>query len=121
MALTIDQADVIGIASELASLDDAQWESVLADVELEVNVAAFGSQANADRAAKYLAAHLATTLFGTSGGGGAAGAVQSVSVGQVSKTFAVPGQVKESAYGGTKYGQEYLRLVRLYCARIAVS
>lgn len=121
MALTIDKADVLLIAPELSAVTDAQWEDVLADLETEINVSAFGTQARADRAGKQLAAHLATERYGTSGGGGAAGPLQSVSVGPVSKSYASPGTVQNSQFGGTKYGREYLRLVRLFCARIAVT
>ena len=121
MALTIDKADVLLIAPELSAVTDAQWEDVLADVDDEVSVTAFGGQARADRAGKQLAAHLATDRYGTSGGGGAAGPLQSVSVGPVSKTYASPGAVQSSQFGGTKYGREYLRLVRLFCARVAVT
>ncbi len=121
MALTIDKADVLLVAPELSAVTDAQWDDVLADVEMEVSVSAFGSQAAADRAGKQLAAHFGTERFGTSGGGGAAGPVQSISVGAVSKTFATPSAVEGSQFGGTKYGREYLRLVRLFCPRIAVT
>lgn len=122
MPLTIDKADVLLVAGELSGLTDSQWDDVLSDVDTEVNVEAFGSQAKADRAGKQLAAHLATERYGTSGGGGAAGPLQSVTVGPVSKTFAAPpDRVKQSQFSGTKYGREYLRLVRLFCARAAVT
>ncbi|MFZ5440468.1 MAG: DUF4054 domain-containing protein [Myxococcota bacterium] len=120
MALTIDKADVLLVAGELSSLTDAQWAQVLADVALEVDVGPL-TQAQADRLGVQLAAHLATERYATSGGGGAAGPLQSVTVGPVSKSFAVASHAQNSALGSTKYGREYLRLVRLFGRRLAVT
>jgi hypothetical protein len=124
VALTVDQADVLLVAPELSAVTDAQWAAIWVDVELEVGPVAAGSQARADRLAVQLAAHQATTRYLRSGGAATPGPLQSVSVGGVSKTYAVLQANAQSGGGAlatTKYGQEYYRLVRLFGARTAVT
>jgi hypothetical protein len=122
MALTVDKADVLLVAAELSTVTDAQWASIWADVELEVGVAGAGSQVRADRLAVQLAAHMATVRHVRSGGAASPGPLTSVSMGGVSKSYAQPaGGVRNSALESTKYGQEYVRLTRLFGRRILVT
>ena len=129
MALTFTSADVVLAAPELATVTAPQWAQVLADVALELNSDAFASVAVANRLGIQLAAHFATERYGGaaggSGGGGASGPLSSVTVGPVSKTFAVSsaytsGSLSAAALSSTKYGREYLRLMRLFAPRMAV-
>lgn len=130
MALSFTKADVLLAAPELTGKGtDPQWTQVLADVALEVNTSCL-SAAVANRIGIQLAAHFATERFGGTGAGGggagASGPLQSVTVGPVSKTFAVSsaftsGSVSNAALATTKYGREYLRLTRLFSPRFAVT
>jgi hypothetical protein len=121
MALTIDKADVLLVAAELSAVTDSQWAQLLADVADEVGPSVAGSQQRADRMGVQLAAHLATVRHMRAGGGAQTGALASVSMGGVSKSFAQPQATSTSALGTTKYGQEYLRLVRLFGRRVEVT
>lgn len=116
MPLTITWDTVCALASELATLPAAAQTAVLDQVAVEVVVAKWPSQAKADLAAAWLARHLGT--LAKQGGGTAA--LQSVSVGGVSKSFAVsstdPGSLQQ-----TRYGAEYLRLRRSWLPRSAVT
>lgn len=132
MAITITKADVVAIAAEFAGtrLTDAQWVTVLLLTNEQINVPAYPSQVKADLAARYLAAHEATNLKAAevagSGNGGAAGPLASVTVGSVSKTFRTTGAVdsvssQAAELLSTRYGREYLRLMRLWCPRIILA
>jgi hypothetical protein len=105
----ITSADVLLVAPELTGVTSGQWTAILADVYTEIVVANWGTEAKANRAAKQLAAHMATV----SGRAGAGGAVQSQSVGGVSISFAVQATAGTGLHS-TSYGQEYARLLRLY-------
>lgn len=124
MALTIDKAEVLLIAPELSEVTDAQWDFVISAADDEVATTYLGNQARADRMGTYLAAHLATVLYGAgfTGGGGVAGPLTSVTVGNVSKTFAAPQSAAQAAgnYERTKYGLEYLRLRKTFGPRVDV-
>lgn len=120
MALTITKTDVISFASELSVLSDADWSEVLRDAADEVGPGVCGSQQRADRMGAWLAAHLGTVRYLRKGGSAQPGALVSVSVGSVSKSYAAPAETPQSLTS-TKYGQEYLRLVRLFGRRMAVT
>jgi hypothetical protein len=122
MALTVDKADVLLMAAELSAVSDAQWAQIWADVALEVGEVTAGSQARADRMAIQLAAHLATVRHVRVGGAASPGPLTSVSVGGVSKSFAQPqGGSANLSLQSTKYGQEYVRLTRLFGRRFEVT
>lgn len=120
MALTIDKADVLLFAAELSSVTDAQWAAIFADVELEVGPLTAGNQLRADRMGAQLAAHFATVRHMRTGGSAAPGPLTSVTVGQVSKSFASPAPSQNMALESTKYGQEYDRLCRVFGRRFEV-
>jgi hypothetical protein len=120
MALTIDQADVLLAAPELSGVTNAQWAWMLAAVADEVGPALAGSQARADRMGVQLCAHLATVTYIRTGGSSTPGPLVGVSVGAVSKSYASPLPFQPGALESTKYGQEYLRLVRLFGRRMEV-
>lgn len=103
----ITWSDVTAIAPELATVAGGTQTAILADVATEVIVANWPSQEKADRASKYLAAHLATL----SKRAGAAGPIQSQAVGGVSVSYAVSAMA--AVLAATAYGQEYQRLQRL--------
>lgn len=117
-APTIGWSDVVALAPELADLSPAGQDLILAQVAEEVSTTKFGSQERADIAAGWLARHLGTLA---KKGGGAGGQLQSVRVGEVSKTFAVQaaGSSWSEELARTWYGQQYLRCVRLWCPRFA--
>ncbi len=111
--LTITWADVTTAFpndTALAALPTDTQDDILADVVLEVSVTNFGGQARALAAGKFLAAHLGTIR---AVGVGSTPALQSISVGSVSKTFAVSVAVDSFALDGTSYGKEYRRRVRM--------
>ena len=120
-----------GIAPELAGLlDDSQWDDILMQVDFQVGPNTWGKQAFADLGGRYLAAHLGTLRaqanVGLSGLAQPTGPLSNVAVGGVSKGFAQPGGIAGSgisqlALMATSYGIEFLRLRRLYCARMATT
>lgn len=114
MAITFTWADVIALAPELASVAAAGQTQVINQVLLEVNPSAWGSDARALTAALWLARHM-----GSVNGKGGTGVLASVSVGQVSKSFANP--MSKLALQSTRYGTEYLRLASLWMPRCAVT
>jgi hypothetical protein len=104
--VTITKADVLARCPEFASLADPIIPNAIADAMLQQS-ASWGVQANL--AAIYLTGHILALEYPAL----VKNQVQSVSAGGVSKTYAV-GQVDTSAgaLGLTRYGREYLRLVR---------
>jgi hypothetical protein len=131
LSITFDKDDVIAYpAPELtgAVLTDPEWAGVLEQVDAQVSAAGWGTQERADMGGKWLAAHLATKLKESKAGGasgGASGPLTGVTVGQVSKTFAAPNtsttSTSDSVLMTTSYGQEYIRLRRLFGIRMAVT
>lgn len=110
MSLELAWSDVVGIAPELSTVDLAVQAAIVADVKLFlVNVAALGGAARATATAKYLAAHLASAS--ASGRAGNA-PLQSVSIGGVSKSFAMSVAEGVSILETTGYGREYQRRIR---------
>lgn len=92
MAYTLTKADVLLVASELASLDDPRWDAAITLAKLIVsNVDAWGGDAKAKWAATYLAAHLAKLeLIATKATPGQlpSGPVTEIHVGPVGRGFA---------------------------------
>lgn len=127
MALTITKDDVLTRFSELAvepELNNATWADLLDQADEEIPVTSWLNQDSADRAAKYLVAHLALTekLRQTKGLSAIAqtGALQSVTVGPVTTQFtprpANPNStIDDQTLGLTEYGREYLRLRKRFC------
>lgn len=114
LSTAITQADVTAIAPELggSALNNDTWTAILADVTEQVNESAFPSAAAARRAAAYLAAHLATFSMAKGGTGGSA-PVQSETVGEVSRTYAISVASDVGNLQSTGYGREWLRRCRL--------
>lgn len=119
MTVTIDQDEVEAIAPELGddALADAQWLLLLETAALQV--VGFPTERKAQIAGAWLAAHLGTVQKPNSGSGSAP--LQSISVGAVSKTFAVSMAMDASSLQSTSYGREYDRLVKMWCPRMAVT
>lgn len=125
VTLTITKADVTEYpAPELAKagLTDPQWKRLIEAAGQEMS-ASLGTQDRIDRCGRYLVAHMATLLWqskqGAKASGGPAGPLTQVTVGPVSKSFAVPEAWQKAALTAavlstTKYGQEYLRLIRVF-------
>lgn len=104
--MTITKAQVLERCPEFANLADPIIPDAIADAYLQQS-ASWGVQA--DLAAIYLTGH----ILGVQHPELVKNQVQSVSAGGVSKTYAVasaPGEL--GALGLTRYGREYLRLVR---------
>lgn len=112
--ITITWDDVVALAPELASISAAGQTQVLAQVALQVKPDSWGSVERGNTAAIWLARHLATVAKrrGT-------GALTGVRVGEVSKSFATSSS--KSDLESTAYGAEYLRLVRLWMPRFALT
>jgi hypothetical protein len=96
----------------LAALAVGTQDDILERVNNEeIHDATWRTAAKADRARRYLAAHLGSIASGVNPG--ARGAVQSESVGQVSRSFALSVAQGSNPLDSTGYGKEYMRLVRL--------
>ena len=106
--MSITWADVTAIAPELSTSPLATQTAILAIVDLQVNALAWRTLVDVGKS--YLAAHLAT--LAARGASGAAGAVTSEAVGQLSRGYASPIGIKGSL-GLTSYGCEYARLLAL--------
>jgi hypothetical protein len=117
--MAIAQGDVEALAPELVGkVGSTAWDRIIDEVNLrQVQDAAFSKPEKADTARIYLAAHLASLAKPGSGAGGTT--LQSVRVGDVSKSFAVNSTA--GALDRTWYGQEFQRLVRLYCSRFSLT
>ena len=128
----VTQAEVEAVAGELggAALTSGQWVTALLRANNEITRSAFGSDYQANMAARYFAAHVALKLKQAAtpgfGAGAAAGPVSSVTVGQVSKTYDTSGasmstwSQQAEELRSTAYGREFLRLVRLWAPRAMV-
>lgn len=91
---------------ELEDVPDERVELFIEMAERRVSREAWGVRA--DDGVRYLTAHLLTQS--AKGAKAAAGPVASVSVGDVSQSYAVSGAVTESSLGATPYGREFLEL-----------
>jgi hypothetical protein len=115
MGISIVWDDVCALAPEFANVAVSGQDQIIAQVLLEVNPAAWGSDAKATTAALWLARHLASIY-----GKGGTGHLSSVSVGSVSKSFAQL-QDWKSLLATTRYGQNYLRCIRLWLPRMILT
>lgn len=136
MSYTLTAAEVYeaaqgGPAPELAppAVVTAQWTEILSQVGEQVNASAWGSDVRAKMGARYLAAHIATKYAdgnkGMAGTASAAGPVTEMHAGQVGKSMATPAALSDVSLVNadlltTRYGREFLRLCRLFCARVIV-
>lgn len=108
----VTPAQVRALGAELATLSDPVVQGFIDDAVLELSSDVL--QGRYDLAVKYLAAHKAK-LYLTPGG-----TVQTIKVGEVSRTFAV--QQSLTTLGRTSYGAEFERIIEsTAAARIAVS
>ena len=108
--MSISWADVTALAPELSTVDAGKQTLILDQVNnIEIHDDTWRSAAKANLARRYLAAHLASV---TSNGRGSVGPVQSESVGQVSRSYAISVAQGSSNLDTTSYGKEYRRLVR---------
>lgn len=123
MAVTITKADVLLVAAELSVVTDSQWAAIFDAVNEEVGICNAGSQKRANLMGVQLAAHMATVRHLRKGATASPGALTSITIGGVSKSFAAPTTALTSSgdMQSTKYGQEYLRLVKLFGRRILVT
>lgn len=109
--MSIVWSDVEAIAPELSVSPLATQDAILEQVnDEEIHDDTWRSAARADRARRYLAAHLATIA---SNGRGSVGPIQSESVGSVSRSYAVSMAMGSSNLDSTGYGKEYQRLRRM--------
>jgi hypothetical protein len=107
--VSITWADVVAYpAPELSTLATASQTAILAIVDRQIDVDAWGEFADDGR--RLLAAHLGTLT--RSGAGGAAGPVTSETLGAMSRSYASM-TTDAGLLGTTKYGAEYLRLMRI--------
>lgn len=112
--MSIVWQNVVDIAPELTSLPVGSQNAILAQVALQMNADVWGGKL--DMGSAWLAAHVATV--GKRNGAG--GAVQSETVGSVSRSYAIMPTL--AALSSTAYGLEYERLLmQLPLARIALA
>lgn len=116
-------AQVIAIAKEFASVPIPEIEGFIELAEMEIDEEAWGSRASL--ACRWLTAHLMSiggVLSTSAGGSSAAGAVTSISVGDVSVGYASPaGSDSSSNLSSTRYGVEYARLISLAAMGAALA
>jgi hypothetical protein len=118
MGFTLTWADVVKIAPDLSTLSAEQQTAVLADVDAQLNEAAFSTAARYTLACKYLAAHLGVLV--KRGADETPGPLVSESVGTVSRTYAIGEAMSDAALGSTSYGVQYQGVVRQTAGRIGV-
>src|SRR5262245_17083854 len=105
--MAISWTNVTDIAPELSTVALATQTALLEQVnEEEISDDNWPSEAKADRARAYLAAHLATLINRR----GSAGAVMSESVGSVSRAYSTSVAAGANELGSTSYGMNYERL-----------
>src|SRR5690606_17941828 len=109
--MAVTPEDVRAIAPELDSVPTDLIERFIAMAERRVNRKAWG--ARADDGVTFLAAHLLTMR--KRGASGQTGPLASVSVGDVSQSFAVQASDGKN-YNATSYGQEFATLQSLVFA-----
>lgn len=119
MAIT-SRDTVVAIAPELGGIAaaDARWALFIADVETEISSQI--SEKPRERIARYLVAHL-MTLSERKGKPGA-GAIQSVIVGGITRTYATNqgATTLKGTLSQTSYGQEAARLLSIHGPRMMV-
>lgn len=117
MDVTWAASEVKAFALELATIDNAVVDVYSEYAAIQISADAFGTAAKAKYAGILLTAHLVTIMAAPSSGVsvGGSGAASSMTVGQVSVSYAVPSLDSATLRGGlglTKYGVEYSRLIR---------
>jgi hypothetical protein len=114
MSATIVKADVLAVASKLATVSDAAWVVVLAFVN---TFKGFGTDEELRKVALcLLAAHL-ISITGTVGASGATGSVISESAGGLKITYAQPMMaVTAIELSRTTYGQQFLAIMQFSTA-----
>lgn len=113
--MAITWTHVTNLDASLAAVPAAAQAAIIADVYLTLSASRWGDRY--DLAVKYLAAHLGALerRQAASGGTGAVGPVQSMSLGDASVTYAVSASASVSTSGdldSTPWGQAYKRLRR---------
>jgi hypothetical protein len=105
--MSIAASDLTTFAPELASLTPEQLDRACSSANLQLDAEVWGDWL--EMGLLNLAAHLGTLAKRK----GTGGAVQSESVGQVSRTYAITSAPAKAALLSTVYGQEYERLAQL--------
>jgi hypothetical protein len=115
--VAVTQADVVGIAPELAAITDpARFTRAIADAQVEFNAAVLGTKY--DLVVKYVVAHRLALQERNKGAPGGRGPVQSVTLGPLAKTFGDPagrfgmGGDVPPEYAGTSYGTQAWAWIR---------
>jgi hypothetical protein len=122
MSVTITSSDVIAVAPELGEdglITSAQW-NMLIRLVVDFNEEAFGDANRTKDAAILYVAHLATLLYNQSEVQEAP--LQSIKVGDISKTFAVKAEEAGSSdLTSTKYGTLLYAMLRMNPVRFTVA
>jgi hypothetical protein len=113
--MALDQASIVLIAPELASVPAGVFTQVIADVRDELNVLAYSSTSRFETAARYLCAHVIALSYPDL----VPGVVKSEQAGQVMRTYAV-GEAKDSL-DSTRYGRRYQEIRRRLPLRGALT
>lgn len=104
------KANILLIAPQLSTLDDAIFTLILSDVSKEVTSSAYG--ANEETAQRYLAAHYLTIINDSVGAGsGSTGFLSSIQTGDVSNDFdsSAFSSLKDFCrYDATAYGRVFM-------------
>lgn len=108
--MTVTASDVREHFPEFSTATDTLIELWLAQAERRVNTTQWGEKA--DDATLWLTAHLLKIDCQIRGGGTpVAGPISSERVGDLSRTYSVPGgRLKDSFLASTVYGQQYLEM-----------
>lgn len=118
---TWTRSDVIAVAPEIAPVDPGVVDFWIAQADDQIDSSIFGSDTRAKLAGCYLTAHMIKITPGLIPGTapGAAGAIQSTTVGKISVTYAnavnSPTSPISVWLSRSAYGIEFARLLRLSC------
>ncbi len=106
MAVTL--ATIRARLPEFAAVPDADVQQAIDAAAVYINRTQWG-ETKADEGQIYLTGHL--LLFFDQGSGLSSGPVSAESEGQLSIAYAVGEAFKDSAYGSTAYGRQYLQIL----------
>lgn len=99
-------ANVVAVAPQLATFPSGGQQSILTEVNAQIDDCVWGGTPAADTGRAWLAAHLATIIMRRGNG-----PLTAESVGQLSRSYgAIPGI--DGSLALTGYGAEFLRLCR---------
>lgn len=115
--MSITATNVKARAPEFASLSDSVVEIFMDDASARIDLDMFGDLY--DLGHLYLTAHLLSVAYPALAT--ASGPVQSETVGQVSRTYAVSAASSSGGGYNTKWGAEYKRLTRSIPYRFGVT